>query len=312
VALRPQRIALDNGAVVGSPALPASTDSLIASIVARVNPDTVRCSSSSLQDFKTRHANAANRDTVAEWIKAQFERMGYATAGRDSFYIGSVPAYKCNRNPARARDLRRDHRLRRSSRFQFRFRHDQRPRGGRQRQRTAAASKRQRVLKEAGYTPKVAVKFATFAAEEIGLRGSAVDAARSVQAGTRIRLMINHDMIANNRARIHRQPGARLLLYRKRIVARAGEAGDQSSSRRSSALTAAANSGGSDSLFVLVARLFQRSTSSKTSSARSTTPPRHHREHQHRLLCRGDSGRAPATLLRAAVMRPKSRALESR
>ena len=63
---------------------------------------------------------------------------------------------------------------------------------------TAAALETARVLKEAGYTPKVTIKFATFAAEEVGLVGSAVDAARSVVAGTKIKLMINHDMIANN------------------------------------------------------------------------------------------------------------------
>ena len=196
--LRPRRIALDNGAVVGSPAFPASTDSLIASIVARVNPDTVRWFIQHLQDFKTRHANAANRDTVAEWIKAQFERMGYATAGRDSFSIGSILHTNVT---ATLPGIGTSGEI-----IVFGGHHDSNsgsamtnaPGADDNASGTVAALETARVLKEAGYTPKVTVKFATFAAEEIGLRGSAVDAARSVQAGTQIRLMINHDMIANN------------------------------------------------------------------------------------------------------------------
>ena len=72
VPLRPQHIALDNGAVVGSPAFPASTDSLIASIIARVNPDTVRWFIQHLQDFKdaprqcrkSRHGRGMDQGTV--------------------------------------------------------------------------------------------------------------------------------------------------------------------------------------------------------------------------------------------------------
>jgi hypothetical protein len=198
VPLRPQRIALDNGSVVGSPAFPASTDSLIASIVARVNPDTVRWFIQHLQDFKTRYAYAANRDTVAEWIQSQFRRMGYATAGRDSFSYGG--AWHTNvtatlpgiGTSGEIIVLGGHHDSNSGSRYIAAPGADDNASG------TAAALETARVLKEAGYVPKVTIKFATFAAEEVGLIGSAVDADRSAAAGTNIKLMINHDMIANN------------------------------------------------------------------------------------------------------------------
>ncbi len=198
VPLRAQHIALDNGAVVGSPAFPASTDSLIASIVARVNPDTVRWFIQKLQDFRTRYAYAANRDTVAEWIKAQFERFGYATARRDSFlwhettHTNVTATLPGSGTSGEIIVFGGHHDSNSGSPYTAAPGADDNASG------TAAALETARVLKEAGYTPKVTVKFATFAAEEVGLVGSAVDATRSVAAGTKIRLMINHDMIANN------------------------------------------------------------------------------------------------------------------
>ncbi len=246
VPLRPLHIALDNGAVVGTPSFPASTDSLIASIVARINPDTVRWFIQHLQDFKTRHANAANRDTVAEWIKAQFERMGYATAGRDSFSRGGV--WQTNVT-ATLPGIGTSGEI-----IVFGGHHDSNsgspytaaPGADDNASGTAAALETARVLKEAGYTPKVTIKFATFAAEEVGLVGSAVDAARSVEAGTKIRLMINHDMIANNPG-THVGSPVRVYYYTGSESWR--ELAKQSTNQFTTlvGLNGGANSGGSDS-----------------------------------------------------------------
>ena len=63
------------------------------------------------------------------------------------------------------------------------------------------------VLRAAGYQPELSMKFVTFAAEEVGLVGSGVDAALMAQEGTPVRLMVNHDMIAHTLA----PPGGRTV-----------------------------------------------------------------------------------------------------
>jgi len=50
-----------------------------------INADSVRYYIQSLQDFGTRFLLAATRDSVAEWIKNQFLRMGITDVQIDSF-----------------------------------------------------------------------------------------------------------------------------------------------------------------------------------------------------------------------------------
>jgi hypothetical protein len=199
VPLRPRDAELDAPAVTGSPVITASTDSLFASIVAKVNPDTVRWFIQRLQNFGTRYAFASTRDSVAQWIKSQFVRMGYTDARRDSFaYNGvshtNVIAIVQGSGPSEEIVVFGGH-------------HDSysiepmisAPGADDNASGTAAVLETARILKQSGYVPEMTVKFVTFAAEEIGLVGSWVDAARAFTMGTKIRVMINHDMISTNR-----------------------------------------------------------------------------------------------------------------
>ena len=66
------------------------TDSTIYQIISAVNPDSIRYTIQSLQNFQTRFLLASTRDSVAGWIKAQFLRWGYTDVVIDSFeYSGT-------------------------------------------------------------------------------------------------------------------------------------------------------------------------------------------------------------------------------
>lgn len=53
-----------------------------------------------------------------------------------------------------------------------------------------------RVLKKVDFQPKATIKFVTFAAEELGLYGSYDYAEKAFQANTKIKMMLNNDMVA--------------------------------------------------------------------------------------------------------------------
>ena len=53
-----------------------STDSLITSIVAEINMDSIRSHIQSLQDFKTRMTLAPNKDSVVNWLVNKFKSFG--------------------------------------------------------------------------------------------------------------------------------------------------------------------------------------------------------------------------------------------
>jgi Zn-dependent M28 family amino/carboxypeptidase len=60
-----------------------------------------------------------------------------------------------------------------------------------------AAIEMARVMMASGFQPKCSIRFVTFAAEEFGLWGSKAYAQMADNTDMDIRLMINHDMIAN-------------------------------------------------------------------------------------------------------------------
>lgn len=60
-------------------------DTTIYNIVSQVNADSVEYFIQSLQDFQTRFLFADTRDSVANWIKAQFLRFGFTDVVLDSF-----------------------------------------------------------------------------------------------------------------------------------------------------------------------------------------------------------------------------------
>jgi hypothetical protein len=177
----------------------ANQDSLINNIVSEVNADSIRFIIQSLQNFKTRFLLSNKRDSVANWIKHQFQKIGYTDVKIDSFYkvnvwnknvIASLPAT----NGSEQYIVVGGHHDSFSSGDPMVFA----PGADDNASGTAAVLEIARVLKKKGYVPEVNIKFVTFAAEEYGLYGGFDYADKAYANGMKIKLMINHDMISNN------------------------------------------------------------------------------------------------------------------
>ncbi len=177
----------------------AQADSLITVITASVNPDTVRRFMESLTGFGSRHYQSANRHKVAEWIQAEFWRMGFSDVVLDSFLangyiqtnvVATLPASTATEEVI----VTGGH----HDTVGWRDTTGVYPGADDNASGTAAVLESARVLTRAGYKPRTTLRFITFAAEEAGLIGSHSYAQRASQSGMKIRLMINHDMIANS------------------------------------------------------------------------------------------------------------------
>ncbi|MBS4036194.1 MAG: M20/M25/M40 family metallo-hydrolase [Ignavibacterium sp.] len=179
-------------------------DTVIANIVALVNPDSVGYFIQSLQDFQTRFLFANTRDSVASWIQSQFISFGFTDVRLDSFqYQGTwqtnvVATITGNVYPEKV--------------FVFGGHHDSyssgdpmifAPGADDNASGTAAALEVARIIMQSGYQPKSTIKFITFAAEEYGLWGSKHYAEYALNQGMDIKLMINHDMISHDTSPLH-------------------------------------------------------------------------------------------------------------
>jgi len=186
-----------NGTVLRQSTSILGSDSLIDSLVSQIHADSVRMFIQQLQDFGTRYCLAANRDSVALWIQSRFFSMGFSDVQLDSFQYGStmqknvIATLPGSTKPAQIIVIGGHHDSYASGNpLVFAPGADDNASG------TAAVLEIARVLRQTGYHPKSTIKFATFAAEERGLLGSAALASRLRQAGASISLMINHDMIS--------------------------------------------------------------------------------------------------------------------
>lgn len=170
----------------------------IADMIADVSADSVLFYIQSLQNFSTRYALANNRLAVANWIKSQFERFGITDTQLNTFQWSGTTQYNVvatipgtiypetyiivgghhdsitNHNP-----------------MTFAPGADDNASG------TVAALEMARVMMTNNLQPKCSIRFVTFAAEEFGLWGSKYYAEMAEQTNMDIRIMINHDMIAN-------------------------------------------------------------------------------------------------------------------
>ena len=176
----------------------SSIDTVIANIVASVNPDSVEYFIQSLQDFQTRFLFANTRDSVAAWIQSQFIRFGFTGVQLDSFqYQGTwqtnvVATLTGSVYPEKV--------------YVFGGHHDSyssgdpmifAPGADDNASGTAAVLEIARIIMQSSYQPKSTIKFITFAAEEYGLWGSKHYADYALNQGMDIKLMINHDMISH-------------------------------------------------------------------------------------------------------------------
>ena len=179
--------------------LALSPDSLIKMMISDVNPDTVRSYIEALTNFGTHSYTSKNRYDVARWIQATFLRMGFSDVVLDTFSANGYLQYNVVAtlpSSTATEDV-----------IVIGGHHDtvgwQNPSGvypgaDDNSSGTAAVLESARVLTRTGYEPRATLRFITFAAEEAGLLGSRSYAGRAAVSGMKIRLMINHDMIANS------------------------------------------------------------------------------------------------------------------
>jgi hypothetical protein len=174
------------------------SDSLITQITSSVNSDSVRFFIQSLQDFQTRFLFASTRDSVAQWIKYQFTRMGYTDVVIDSFqYQGTwqknVIATLTGIYEPDVYNVVGGHHDSYSSGDPMVFA----PGADDNASGTSAVLEIARVIMQNNYMPESTIKFITFAAEEYGLWGSKDYALKAYNSGMNIKIMINHDMISH-------------------------------------------------------------------------------------------------------------------
>lgn len=171
----------------------------ITQLTQAVNQDTIMSYIQRLQDFGTRYALADNRLTVATWIRDQFLRYGISNAHLQQFGWNNTDQYNVvatipgTINPNEYIVVGGHHdSITGTTPFNLAPGADDNASGA------VAALEMARVMMLTGYQPKCSIRFVTFAAEEFGLWGSKYHALTAFNADVNIRLMINHDMLANS------------------------------------------------------------------------------------------------------------------
>lgn len=175
-----------------------SKNDMVDQMVALVNAASVESLIQGLQDLQTRYALADNRLQVAEWIQQKFLDFGLTDVVLQPFewqnttqynVVGTLPG---SIYPDEYIIVGGHHDcITYSNPMVFAPGADDNASG------SVAALEMARVMMEAGYQPQCSIRFVTFAAEEFGLWGSKHHSAETEEAREQVRLMMNHDMIAN-------------------------------------------------------------------------------------------------------------------
>ena len=195
LSLEPIRLSSDRDRI----SLWEADRSVITNLVSTVSADSILVRLQGLQDLQTRYAMAENRLQVAQWIQQRFLDLGIADVDLQPFTYQSTTQYNVVAtipgttypNEYVIVGGHHDSRSNDTNPLAFAPGADDNGSG------TAATLEMARVLAQNGYQPKCSIRFVTFAAEEFGLWGSKFYAQDALNAGQSIRLMINHDMIAN-------------------------------------------------------------------------------------------------------------------
>lgn len=171
----------------------------VSELTSLVSADSVMAFIQGLQDLQTRYALADNRLHVANWIKAQFERFGVPNVELQSFYWNGTTQYNvvatiCGSTYPDEYIVIGGH----HDSITYTTPYTLAPGADDNASGATAALEMARVMMASDYHPRRTIRFVTYAAEEFGLWGSKHNASTSAQAAENIRLMINHDMIANN------------------------------------------------------------------------------------------------------------------
>jgi len=177
----------------------------IASIAQNVCEDSIQKYVQTLEDMGTRFALADNRRDVAMSILEKFESIGYTNVKLDSFLLydyTAEPIWQYNVvatltgvvYPDSISIIGGHHDCIISYGTGNSF--DFAPGANDNASGVATTLEVARVLKKVDFRPKTTIKFVTFAAEELGLYGSYDYAGKSLQANSKIKMMLNNDMVA--------------------------------------------------------------------------------------------------------------------
>jgi hypothetical protein len=184
----------------------ADRDALTSKISSDINADSLLYYVTWLQGMGTRFALAQNHRDVASLIAGKLIKMGYTNASLDSFMIdrmyGDVRYQEWQYNVVASIEgtsmpdsvcivgAHYDDNLRSGNPF------DIVPGANDNASGVAAMLEIARVMRKNNFSPKSTIKFVAFGAEELGLYGSTAYAARAIENGEKIRMMLNNDMIA--------------------------------------------------------------------------------------------------------------------
>jgi hypothetical protein len=187
----------------------SNIDSIITSVVSKVEPDSVRHIIQSLQNFQTRFLLVNNRFQIADWLHDRFISLGFTDVERDSFmcttnYGGTATTLQINIVATLPGTTRPDeiyiiggH----YDSFAYGSQMTNAPGADDNASGTSAVLEFARVIKKSGYQPEATIKFIAFAAEELMLFGDSgceYYAQKAYDDGMDIKLMINCDMISYN------------------------------------------------------------------------------------------------------------------
>lgn len=184
-------------------------DSLITSIVSRVQPDSVEYVIQSLQDFQTRFMLNDNRFDVADWLVNRFTSLGLTDVEFDSFmcttsYGGGSTTLQVNVVATLPGTTRADEVYIIGGHYDsyaYGSPMTTAPGADDNASGTSAVLEFARVIMESGFQPEATIRFIAFGAEELMLYGDAGCehyAQEAFNEGMDINLMINCDMISHN------------------------------------------------------------------------------------------------------------------
>ncbi len=178
---------------------PGGAGDAIGDIIGLVSQDSLRAHVAALQSYGTRLWSNANRKAVALWIGGEMRKSGLEDVVLDSFQTSGTWQYNVvgtllgTSNPDSQIILG-------AHTDSYSTTPGQAPGADDNASGTAAVLEAARVLCQAIYRPHATFRFVGFAAEEIGLRGSAAYAGRLKGEGQAVSAMLNFDMIAHRNA----------------------------------------------------------------------------------------------------------------
>jgi hypothetical protein len=185
-----------------------SINPLIAGLVGQVRSDSIRSTILHMQEYITRFPLLDNRKIIASWIADKFRSYGYTDVKLDSFQIygfwmgmtiDTMWQYNvvCTVTGSSAPDevyIVGGH----YDSFCAGNPLEIAPGADDNASAVAATLEMARIVKINNFQPEATIKFALFAAEEVGLFGSWYDAGDAYTTGEDVRMMLNMDMISND------------------------------------------------------------------------------------------------------------------